>query len=107
LPGASSAVMEMCIDNPREGFADLFSTHPSVDSRVAALVKFAVGHDPGPLALPPGPADGPDDQTVQPDPSAPTGQPAPLPSGPWSDANQPAGTSRGPWSKPAGPWGHR
>ena len=40
LPGATSAVMEMCIDNPREGFADLFATHPSVDSRVKALVKY-------------------------------------------------------------------
>jgi heat shock protein HtpX len=50
LPGATSAVMEMCIDNPREGFGELFDTHPSVDSRVAALVKFAGGHDPGPLA---------------------------------------------------------
>ena len=48
LPGATSAVMEMCLDNPREGFADLFATHPSVDSRVAALVKYAGGHDPGP-----------------------------------------------------------
>jgi heat shock protein HtpX len=46
--------MEMCVDNPREGFADLFATHPSVDSRVEALVKFAGGHDPGPLALPSG-----------------------------------------------------
>ena len=53
LPGATSAVMEMCIDNPRQGFGELFDTHPSVDSRVAALVKFAGGHDPGPLALPP------------------------------------------------------
>ena len=51
LHGATSAVMEMCIDNPREGFADLFATHPSVDARVEALVKFAGGHDPGPLAL--------------------------------------------------------
>ena len=34
LPGATSAVMEMCIDNPREGFADLFATHPSVEARV-------------------------------------------------------------------------
>ena len=50
LPGATSAVMEMCIDNPRESFGELFDTHPSVDSRVAALVKFASGHDPGPLA---------------------------------------------------------
>ena len=62
LPGATSAVMELCLDNPREGFSDLFATHPSVDARVQALVKFAGGHDPGPLALPS--ADGrPDDQT--------------------------------------------
>src|SRR6202021_2594028 len=53
LPGATSAVMEMCVDNPREGFGELFDSHPTVDSRVAALVKFAGGHDPGPLALPP------------------------------------------------------
>jgi heat shock protein HtpX len=52
LPGATSAVMEMCVDNPRQGFGELFDTHPSVENRVAALVKFAGGHDPGPLALP-------------------------------------------------------
>jgi heat shock protein HtpX len=52
LAGATSAVMEMCVDNPRSGFADLFATHPAVDKRVEALVKFAGGHDPGPLALP-------------------------------------------------------
>src|ERR1700687_2762160 len=50
LHAANSAVMEMCIDNPREGFADIFATHPPVDQRVEALVKFAGGHDPGPLA---------------------------------------------------------
>ncbi len=49
---ATSAVMEMCVDNPREGFADLFATHPSVERRVSALVQYAGGHDPGPLALP-------------------------------------------------------
>jgi len=54
LPGATSALMEMCVDNPRQGFGDLFDSHPSVDSRVAALVKFAGGHDCGPVALPPG-----------------------------------------------------
>ena len=52
LPGATSAVMELCLDNPREGFADLFATHPSVNSRVKALVQFAGGHDAGPLAVP-------------------------------------------------------
>ena len=95
LPGATSAVMEMCLDNPREGFADLFATHPSVDSRVAALVKFAGGHDPGPLAL----RSDVDDGDADGDP----GQ-LPPPSGPWSDANVP-GASQGPWAKPAGPWG--
>jgi heat shock protein HtpX len=104
LPGATSAVMEMCVDNPRKGFADLFSTHPSVDSRVAALVKFAGGHDPGWLTLPSNRAGGPDDPTGQPDPSAPSEQIPPPPSGPWSDTNRPEGASQGPWAKPAGPW---
>jgi heat shock protein HtpX len=96
LPGATSAVMELCVDNPREGFSDLFATHPSVDSRVQALVKFAGGHDPGPLALPS-------------DPQPPDQIPPPVPSGPWSDPKDPAGTSegasRGPWGNAAGPWG--
>ena len=52
LEGSPSAVMEMCVDNPRSGFVDLFATHPSMDKRVEALVQFAGGHDPGPLALP-------------------------------------------------------
>src|SRR5271154_4628351 len=69
LPGATSSVMEMCIDNPREGFGELFDTHPSVDRRVAALIKFAGGHDPGPLALPPRASDGND----RPDDAAPAG----------------------------------
>jgi heat shock protein HtpX len=58
--------MEMCVDNPREGFSDLFATHPSVEQRIDALKKFAGGHDPGPLAqaspvpdMPAAPAQGP------------------------------------------------
>jgi heat shock protein HtpX len=99
LPGATSAVMELCLDNPREGFSDLFATHPSVDARVQALVKFAGGHDPGPLVLP---SDQPDDQP------APDDAPPPLPKGPWGDADPapaPRGTSQGPWGDPAGPSG--
>src|SRR5438445_13887609 len=49
LEVATSGVMEMCIDNPREGFQDIFATHPSVDKRVDALVRYAGGHDTGPL----------------------------------------------------------
>ena len=75
LPGATSAVMEMCIDNPRGGFSNVFDTHPPIDARVAALVKFAGGHDPGPLALPePTAADAADEQE--------SGE-QPAPGGPW------------------------
>ncbi len=122
LPGATSAVMEMCVDNPREGFGELFDTHPSVERRVAALVKFAGGHDPGPLALPPPAADTEDGAE-------------PVENGPWGaseseagaagrrDTSEASGTG-GPWSEPpaepdgeaspapsgppSGPWGpHR
>jgi heat shock protein HtpX len=103
LPGATSAVMELCLDNPREGFSDLFATHPSVDARVQALVKYAGGHDPGPIALPSATADVPDGQPPGP---ANDPDPPPLPPGPWSDTKDPAGASQGPWgSPPAGPWG--
>jgi len=51
LAAANSAVMEMCVDNPRTDFSDIFATHPSIDARVQALMQFAGGHDPGPLAV--------------------------------------------------------
>jgi heat shock protein HtpX len=94
-------VMEMCLDNPRQGFGELFDTHPSVDSRVAALVKFAGGHDPGPLALPRPASDADDDQSDQ---------PPPPPSGPWGPAiGKPSeGKDSSPGSSSdasPGPWG--
>jgi heat shock protein HtpX len=104
LPDATSAVMELCVDNPREGFADIFATHPSVEARVEALVKYAGGRYEGPLALPMLPEQ-PDGQPDQPD-----GAP-PLPQGPWSDSQTappsqpPALPGSGPWGNQAGPWG--
>lgn len=107
LPGATSAVMELCVDNPREGFADLFATHPSVQSRVDALVKFAGGRDPGPLP-------DPTDETEQVEAQGDAQDVLPTPRhGPWSDADapgnppavpapNPSGTSAG---SPMGPWG--
>jgi len=78
LQGATSAVMEMCIDNPREGFADLFATHPPVESRIAALIQFAGGHDPGPLQLP----EEPQEQGA---PGPWSGEAPPGQAGPWGD----------------------
>jgi len=114
LPGATSAVMEMCIDNPRGGFSNIFDTHPPVDARVAALVKFAGGHDPGPLALPePGETAAAEETESgdQPGPGGPWGA-APETQGgakPFLPAQPPVtlGGSATPGSE-AGPWGpHR
>jgi heat shock protein HtpX len=104
LHAATSAVMEMCVDNPREEFSDLFATHPSVDDRVAALVKYAGGRDPGPLALEP-----PEEQPQIADQSESYGgpwgdQPQPPQPGPWGPEPGPAPTPPG----MPGPWGpHR
>jgi heat shock protein HtpX len=125
LPGATSAVMEMCIDNPREGFSNVFDTHPPIDARVAALVKFAGGHDPGPLALPgpstdAQPADG-EANVDQPSPTGPWGSPQPSAEGAQQPMPQGAkpflplrppielgGTSSADGGNDPGPWGpHR
>src|SRR4051794_12742505 len=115
LPGSPSAVMEMCIDNPREGFSNVFDPPPPIDARVAALVKFAGGHDPGPLALPePAESGAGDEQESGDQPSSD--------SGPWGASPEPQagakpflpsqppvelGGSASPDSAP-GPWGpHR
>ncbi len=117
LEGATSAVMEMCVDNPREGFADLFATHPSIESRVKALVEFAGGHDPGPLDLPaqgePGDQDQqPTDESAEPGttqetqetkdkPFLPSEPPVVLGQGGRAEP-EPAGQTSGPLP---GPWG--
>ncbi|WP_424629542.1 M48 family metallopeptidase [Bradyrhizobium sp. SYSU BS000235] len=95
LPGGTSAVMEMCVDNPREGFADLFATHPSIEARVKALVQYAGGHDPGPLSL-----SAPDiEADTEPTASQPDQATSP-PAGPWG-----SGPTTSASIPPAGPWG--
>jgi heat shock protein HtpX len=94
LERANSAVMEMCIDNPREDFANLFDTHPPVEKRVEALVRYAGGHDPGPIALPP--------------PEAESGEEAagePEASGPWGEGEKRPPIELGNQPRPSGPWG--
>lgn len=103
LASANSAVMEMCVDNPRQGFSDIFATHPSVDDRVAALVKFAGGHDPGPLTIEP-PQEAPtleesESSFLHPEQNSASGGEPPATAGPWGDAPQPP--------QDGGPWGPR
>jgi heat shock protein HtpX len=115
LPGANSAVMEMCLDNPRVGFSNIFDTHPSVDARIHALTQFAGGHDPGPLALPePDAQDDPqalpsDDHATLPtagDPSAAEDPATSGPGKPFLPAQPPVQIGSGTPSPPgSGPWG--
>jgi heat shock protein HtpX len=124
LIGATSAVMEMCVDNPREEFTDLFSTHPPIEARIKALVDVMGGHDPGPLALP-GPEEEEQAQAATeaksqdvPHPRGPWGEPAaadgPAPEGPAGPAQRPFLPDRPPIDLdgvpppeggPAAPWG--
>jgi heat shock protein HtpX len=53
LARAPSGLMEMCIDNPKGRFIDLFSTHPSIERRIAALQKYAGGRERSLLASTP------------------------------------------------------
>jgi heat shock protein HtpX len=65
----------MYLDHPRAaGMAGLFATHPSIDDRIAALVRFGGGRE-----------------TV---PAAPSGTPpaAPVRPGPWGEPH--------PWGEP-------
>src|SRR5262245_20901880 len=123
LEGATSAVMEMCVDNPRSGIADLFATHPSIDGRIAAIIRFAGGRDPGPIALPEpdapaGEAEGQAEQGgPQGGPWAPTGPGVPPPGSPtpfgtggdkpFLPSQPPVEIGRPSTSDPgqAGPWG--
>ncbi len=46
---APDEVQGMFLDNRKEGFLDgLFATHPSIDKRIEALIRFGGGRDPGP-----------------------------------------------------------
>ena len=83
---APQQIQEMFLDHPPpRGFGGWFATHPSIDARIDALVKFGGGRDPGPIADQPAPAAAP----VAAAPAAPAaGSPhpwgeAPPAAGPW------------------------
>lgn len=40
---APAEIMEMAIENPRTGFAGMFATHPPIEKRIDALVKYSGG----------------------------------------------------------------
>ncbi len=92
---APSQIQEMFLDHPKPpGFAGLFATHPSIEDRVSALVRYAGGHD---LPLSSMPAEAA--QPADPSGLSPRSQPH-EPADPSSFGDRP-----GPDSSPARPWG--
>jgi heat shock protein HtpX len=91
---APQQIQEMFLDHPPpRGFGGWFATHPSIDARVAALVKFGGGRDPGPEV-----EQAPPDAVPTPAGAVPAAAPSTPPT---SDAPAPWGEAE----PPAGPWG--
>jgi heat shock protein HtpX len=97
---APAQVQEMFLDHPRQsGLGGLFATHPPIEARIADLVKYAGGHDPGPLAL-----EAPQQAAQL---ARPPGEPPSAGNtygGPWGgDAPQDSGSAAGrPWGSAPG-----
>ena len=91
---APESLRGMFLENHEEGVMGLFATHPPIEKRIAALVKFAGGRDLPPVEAPP-----------QVEPPVQTSPPeAPARAGPWGAAETEApAPSQTPGRK--GPWG--
>ena len=81
-----------------------FATHPAVDARVAALVKFAGGHDPGPIEIAPPPQPEAPAEETDPRDRRPLPRPDRVP-----ETGRPFLPDRSPLADPSpgppGPWG--
>ncbi|MBG0809408.1 M48 family metallopeptidase [Methylosinus sp. H3A] len=91
MPDMPSRMGAFFIESPARKARALFSTHPSVDDRVAALVRYAGGRDMPKLEPPPAPIEDHGPWEAAP---APTQAPGFLPSDGRSPLDPP---SHGPW----------
>jgi len=81
LPRLPSQLQALLLDSPPETVGNAWlATHPSLEERIAALVRYAGGRDPGPLAVSPSPA-----------------APGALPANPWLASEQAAAPAELPW----------
>jgi heat shock protein HtpX len=86
---APAQVQEMFLDHPAaHGLARLFATHPSIDDRIAALVRYGGGRDPGPPAT-----------ASTPQPGTPATETSAPAAGPWGAPETPPAPPH-PWGEP-------
>lgn len=101
MPEVSPQVRALFLEDAADSaLSSLMATHPPIGDRVAALVKFAGGRDPGPIELPV-PEETPawaqqdaSDETVRIAPGA-AAAPAPW----WQGPAQGSGSGASPWGK--------
>ena len=75
MPRLPSQVQAMLLDSPGETMGRRWlATHPPLEERIGALVRYAGGRDPGPAAVP---------EAAPPTAAAPMPAAAPLPGSPW------------------------
>jgi heat shock protein HtpX len=102
LPRLPAQLQAMLLDSPAEALgSQLLATHPPLEERIAALVRYAGGRDPGPVVeAPPGPESEPEGQAADEGEAAPEAAPGavPPPANPWGAAPLPT---------PATPWWRR
>ncbi|MBR0650422.1 M48 family metallopeptidase [Roseomonas terrae] len=102
MPEVSPQVRALFLEDASDSaLSSLMATHPPIGDRVAALVKFAGGRDPGPIAVPPPAAEPPAqalpeamDETVRISDGA-----APSPATWWTGPAQGGGPTGSPWAK--------
>jgi heat shock protein HtpX len=103
MPEVSPQVRALFLEDASDSaLSSLMATHPPIGSRVEALVKFAGGRDPGPIAraaieqTPPWAQQEASDETIQ---VAPGAAPAPWWQGPAQGGGPAASPASSPWGK--------
>jgi heat shock protein HtpX len=96
---APEEVRGLFLENREEGIFGLFATHPPIEKRIAALMKYAGGRVSEP-------APGPNGLESVPSPGPAPAEPAPGPDGLTSIPSPDTPSDPGPWGdRPKGPWG--
>jgi heat shock protein HtpX len=100
MPQVSPQVRALFLEDASDSaMFSLMATHPPIGDRVAALVKFAGGRDPGPITAPPPPAED-TPAWAQQDASDETVRIAPDTPAPWwKGPARGTGTGESPWGR--------
>lgn len=88
MPEVPAQIRAMFFDDAALSLgARFWATHPPIEERVAALVRYAGGRDPGPMPLP--------------EPAAEEAAEAPSDTGDETVIQRPLGPTSGPWGRPS------